>query len=125
MGVVFGEEYKPRETSFLQTSSIRPITTRFWHDCWIGETPFVRRFHLLYRYSSMKDGSVRDHYSETNGWELHLRRSLFRENERSQLDLLMGLFVDYALNDEEDEWEWVKEKQKGENVVIVYCSFNF
>ncbi|KAF5202579.1 hypothetical protein FRX31_007834 [Thalictrum thalictroides] len=67
---------------------------------------------MLYRYSSMKDGSVRDHYSETNGWELHLRRSLFRENERSQLDLLMGLLVDYTLNDEVDEWEWVKEKSK-------------
>ncbi|KAF5185053.1 hypothetical protein FRX31_025360 [Thalictrum thalictroides] len=72
----------------------------------------------------MKDGSVRDHYGSGNEWELHLRRSLFRENERAQLNSIMVLLANCSLNDEEDEWEWGKEKSKVYSVSSGYATLD-
>ncbi|KAF5178681.1 hypothetical protein FRX31_031732 [Thalictrum thalictroides] len=70
----------------------------------------------------MKDGSVRDHYEDGYGWNANLRRTLFRESERTQLDSLMGMLGNVSLNEEEDEWEWVLEKS---NVFSVKSCYEF
>ncbi|KAF5182471.1 hypothetical protein FRX31_027942 [Thalictrum thalictroides] len=53
-------------------------------------------------------------------WNLHLRRSLFRESERRELQSLNDILGEVVLNEEKDEWEWIWAKEKSFTVKSFY-----
>ncbi|KAF5204616.1 hypothetical protein FRX31_005797, partial [Thalictrum thalictroides] len=57
---------------------------------------------------------------DEGGWNLHLRRSLFRESERRELQSLNDILGEVVLNEEKDEWEWIWAKEKSFTVKSFY-----
>ncbi|KAF5203367.1 hypothetical protein FRX31_007046 [Thalictrum thalictroides] len=53
-------------------------------------------------------------------WNLHLRRSLFRESEWRELQSLNDILGEVVLNEEKDEWEWIWAKEKSFTVMSFY-----
>ncbi|KAF5193044.1 hypothetical protein FRX31_017367 [Thalictrum thalictroides] len=73
------------------------------------------------QYASLKSGSVREHFANGDGWNLHLRRSLLRESEQLHLEALMVLLSSVTISEGDDEWEWTRDKTKIFSVRTCYA----
>lgn len=49
--------------------------TRFWQDCWLGDSPLKIQFHSLYQISANPDIEVAKVY-EGGQWDIQFRRQL-------------------------------------------------
>jgi hypothetical protein len=87
------------------------LSTRFWHDCWFGDSPLCDRFPRLFLISMVKDGLVGDVWRDrerlcSGGWGW--RRRLFVWEE-TLLGELREVLPELHLSEEEDEWRWERE----------------
>ncbi|KAF9623681.1 hypothetical protein IFM89_003826 [Coptis chinensis] len=81
---------------------------RFWHDVWCGEEPFSLRFHNIFRFAVLKEGTVIDHMSmDANGvnWNLQVCRRNIRESETISLNALTDAISIAHIGDGDDSWE--------------------
>jgi hypothetical protein len=85
--------------------------TRFWRDCWVGDSPLCDLFPRLFSISLLKEGTVSDFWVERDGvfnWAWGWRRRLFVWEEIILNNLLEVLPV-LVLSEEEDVWRWELE----------------
>nr|GEY87256.1 RNA-directed DNA polymerase, eukaryota [Tanacetum cinerariifolium] len=74
--------------SFLRKKVGDGLSTKFWHDVWIGDSSLQSKFSRLYRIASNKDCTVRDVWN--NGWDFSWSRPI------------LGV----TLSDSKDIWTW-------------------
>ncbi|KAF9626634.1 hypothetical protein IFM89_037427 [Coptis chinensis] len=78
-------------------------------DKWCGEIPLEVKFQNLFRYASIKNGSVEQHWTQEGNvmeWNFHLRRRNFRESEVNLINELKALLAHTVLDDEDESWRW-------------------
>jgi hypothetical protein len=85
------------------------LSTRFWVDIWIGETPLCVKFPRLFSLSLQKLECIRDVVEigegESCSWKLLWRRSLFQWEEESVVQL-MDTIENMSFFNEDDKWCW-------------------
>jgi hypothetical protein len=98
------------------------LSTRFWLDCCVGNTPLCVRFPRLFSISSFKEGSVKEFLRDKErlcsgewGW----RRRLF-EWEQIALADFAAYVPTLVLSNETDHWNWVLEGNGSFTVKSVY-----
>ncbi|KAF5208273.1 hypothetical protein FRX31_002140 [Thalictrum thalictroides] len=71
---------------FVARQNMALVRDSFKSGQWCGDVVFASKFKKLYRSARLKEGSVLEHRDGEGGWNLHLRRTLFRESEQRELD---------------------------------------
>ncbi|GJY08595.1 putative RNA-directed DNA polymerase, partial [Tanacetum coccineum] len=81
------------------------VSTKFWHDSWIGDSSLRLRFPWLFRLDSDPDCFVRDRW--INGsWAWSWSRPITGGSLHSQIQVLSDLLHNVHISDNPDVWEW-------------------
>ncbi|GJS13573.1 RNA-directed DNA polymerase, eukaryota [Tanacetum coccineum] len=80
------------------------MSTKFWHDVWIGDSSLKTQFPCIYRPALNQDCMVRDCWN--NGWDLRWSRPILRGTILHQLSVLSSTLDIVSLSDSEDIWTW-------------------
>ncbi|GKC33112.1 RNA-directed DNA polymerase, eukaryota, reverse transcriptase zinc-binding domain protein [Tanacetum coccineum] len=89
------------------------MSTLFWKDVWIGETPLFDRFPRLFALESLQDCRVSDRCSLgpfTRNWAW--RRNVRSGSEESQLNNLLDLLKDFSPVPSPDSWTYCVDNTK-------------
>jgi hypothetical protein len=102
------------------------LSTRFWLDCWMGNSPLCEKFPRLFSISSHKDGLVGEYWEEKERWsggEWGWHRRLFVWEE-TLLNNLLENFPPFSMLEEEDSWKWVQSEDGNFTVKSTYLLLN-
>jgi hypothetical protein len=97
------------------------VTTSFWLDCWVGDSPLKDRFPRLFSISIQKEATVADVWDGTDigRWNFNWRRRLFVWEETLKEELV-GVLQSISLTAEEDKWSWTIDSNGGFSVKSTY-----
>nr|GFA65069.1 RNA-directed DNA polymerase, eukaryota [Tanacetum cinerariifolium] len=90
--------------SFLRKQVCNGMSTKFWHDVWIGDSSLKTKFPRIFLLSSNQDCVVRDCWN--NGWVFSWSRPILRGTLLQQLNVISSTLDSVSLSDSEDIWNW-------------------
>jgi hypothetical protein len=88
------------------------ISTRFWKDCWIGDSPFCFKFPRLFSLSVQKEAFVSEVLEGRCRWSLLWRRELYLWEDEWATHLL-GPLENMVLTHDVDEVEEIVTRKGG------------
>ncbi|XP_021991114.1 uncharacterized protein LOC110887857 [Helianthus annuus] len=87
--------------------------TLFWADTWYGDKPLKEKFPLVYQLAKEKRAKVQESYTRLNGgvlWDWAWHRTPSTDNERQQMEELLGILNQVRLSEKSDYWIWNGEE---------------
>ncbi|GJY53799.1 hypothetical protein Tco_0445463 [Tanacetum coccineum] len=91
------------------------MSTLFWKDVWIGETPLFDRFPRLFALESLQDCKVSDRcnlnfgpFTRNWAWRMNVRSG----SEESQLNNLLDLLKEFSPVPSPDSWTYCFDNTK-------------
>nr|GEV02404.1 RNA-directed DNA polymerase, eukaryota, reverse transcriptase zinc-binding domain protein [Tanacetum cinerariifolium] len=80
------------------------ISTKFWYDTWVNNSPLRQQYPCLFRLAANKDCTVRDCWN--SGWHVIWSRPSNFGSNASRIEDLYNTIGNLSLKDSEDDWLW-------------------